>query len=164
MRRRAFAATPLLALFAAGCGFQLRGAYQFAFGSIAINALPGSGVARDLRKALADAGLKVLPEGATAQAQVILDIPLERREKVVVGLNTTGQVTEFELRMRLNIRLRTPQGAELVETTEILQTRDISYSETFALAKEQEENLLYRDMQSDLVQQVMRRLATVKLA
>jgi LPS-assembly lipoprotein len=30
------------------------------------------------------------------------------------------------------------------------------------LAKEAEESLLYRDMQSDLVQQLMRRLAAIK--
>ncbi|MBE7940440.1 MULTISPECIES: LPS assembly lipoprotein LptE [Ramlibacter] len=164
MRRRALATLPL-ALAVAGCGFQLRGAYTFPFGSILVAGLPGSAVSRDLRKALADAGVKVLPEGsAPAQAQVVLDIPVERREKVVVGLSAAGQVTEFELRLRLSIRLRTPQGKELLPSTELLQSRDISYSETYALAKEQEENLLYRDMQNDLVQQILRRLSTVKIA
>jgi LPS-assembly lipoprotein len=45
----------------------------------------------------------------------------------------------------------------------ILLSRDMSYSETAALAKEQEENLLYRAMQSDIVAQVMRRLASVSV-
>ena len=44
----------------------------------------------------------------------------------------------------------------------LLQQRDISYSETIALAKEAEEALLYRNMQTDLVQQLLRRLAAVR--
>jgi LPS-assembly lipoprotein len=79
-----------------------------------------------------------------------------------VGLNATGQVREFQLRSRVRFRLRTPQGRELIPETELLQQRDISFSEAAALAKEAEEALLYRDMQSDLVQQLMRRLAALK--
>jgi len=62
----------------------------------------------------------------------------------------------------VRFRLDTPQGQELIEDTEIIQQRDISYSETAALAKETEEALLYRDMQSDIAQQIQRRLAAVK--
>jgi LPS-assembly lipoprotein len=39
----------------------------------------------------------------------------------------------------------------------------MSYNETAALAKQQEELLLYRAMEDDIVSQVMRRLASVKL-
>lgn len=41
-------------------------------------------------------------------------------------------------------------------------TRDLSFNETNALAKEGEADLLFRDMQSDIAQQLMRRLAAVK--
>jgi LPS-assembly lipoprotein len=80
----------------------------------------------------------------------------------VVGLNTAGQVREFQLRVRIKFRLRTPAGKELIPETEILQQRDISFNESAVLAKESEEALLYRDMQADIVQQVMRRIAAVK--
>ena len=66
------------------------------------------------------------------------------------------------MRARLNFRLRTVAGKDLIPATEILLSRDMSYSETIALAKEQEEALLYRAMQSDIVAQVMRRLASVQ--
>jgi len=81
---------------------------------------------------------------------------------VVVGLNASGQVREFQLRSVVRFRLRTPQGRELIPETELVQQRDISFNESAVLAKEAEETLLYRDMQSDLVQQLMRRLAAVK--
>jgi LPS-assembly lipoprotein len=45
----------------------------------------------------------------------------------------------------------------------LLLSRDMSYSESAALAKEQEEAEFYREMQTDVVLQVMRRLASIRL-
>ena len=103
------------------------------------------------------------PNEALTQAQLVLDIVQEQREKNVVGVNSSGQVREYQLRLRLKFSLRTPQGRELTPESEILLQRDISFNETTVLAKEAEEALLYRDMQTDVVQQVLRRLATVRL-
>ena len=153
-----------LAVLASGCGFQLRQAPDFVFDSIAINAPASSPLASELRRSLAaDGRVRVLPLGAdAAQARVVLDVPTELREKVVVGLNASGQVREFQLRSRIHFRLRTGQGKELIPDTELLQQRDISFNEAAVLAKEAEEALLYRDMQTDLVQQLMRRLAAIR--
>jgi LPS-assembly lipoprotein len=41
--------------------------------------------------------------------------------------------------------------------------RDITFNESDLLAKESEEGLLYRDMQSDLVRQMVSRLAGMKV-
>ena len=97
-----------------------------------------------------------------AQAQVVFEALTDARERSVVASTATGQVRELQLRARLNFRLRTPAGKELIPATEILLSRDMSYSEMAALAKEQEEALLFRAMQSDIVAQVMRRLAAVQ--
>ena len=80
---------------------------------------------------------------------------------LVVAQTAANQIREFELRLRFRFRLRTLAGKELIPDTEILQQRDISFNESAVLAKEAEEALLYRDMQSDVVQQIMRRLAAV---
>ena len=95
-------------------------------------------------------------------ADVVLDILSEAREKVVVGVNSSGQVREFQLRLKFRFRLRTPEGKDLIPDTEIVQQRDISFNESAALSKEVEEAQLYRAMQSDVVQQLLRRLAAVK--
>jgi LPS-assembly lipoprotein len=162
-RRRTLLSLAGAALLA-GCGFQLRRAPEFAFDSITINAPASSPFAEELRRALArDGKVRVLPAGTgPAQARVVLDLPVELREKVVVGLNASGQVREFELRSRIHFRVRSAQGRELIPETELLQQRDISFNEAAVLAKEGEEALLYRDMQSDLVQQLMRRLAALR--
>ena len=93
---------------------------------------------------------------------MILDVLHDLREKTVVGVNATGQVREFQLKIRVKFRLRTPQGNDLIAPTEIVQQRDISFNESAVLAKEAEEVLLYRDMQNDIVQQLLRRVAAVK--
>jgi LPS-assembly lipoprotein len=148
----------------AGCGFQLRQAPQFAFSSIYVAAAPNSALGKELRRSIASSdSVRVVDDpAAQAAAQVVLDLLADQREKVVVGLSASGQVREFQLRTRVRFRLRTPAGKELIPETELLQQRDISFNESAVLAKEAEENLLYRDMQTDIVQQLMRRLAALK--
>jgi len=148
----------------AGCGFRLRGTPNFSFSTIQVNGAENSALVNELRQSIASgSNIRVLPAGTPAeQVQVVLDVLTDQREKVVVGLSASGQVREFQLRTRLRFRLRTPQGKELIPDTELLQQRDISYNESAALSKEAEEGLLYRDMQTDIVQQLLRRLAAVK--
>lgn len=154
----ALVATGLLA----GCGFKLRGSQNFAFTSIAIQPSQGGAVVQELRRSFGGTVQVLGDDVPLAQAQVVLKILGEQREKIVVGVNASGQVREFQLRLRVRFRLDTPQGKELIAENEILQQRDISYNESAALAKETEEAMLYRDMQSDIAQQIQRRLAALK--
>lgn len=162
-RRRALVA-PAAALLLAGCGFKLRQAPDFAFQSIVIGAGSSSPLGNELRRSLAASGKVevVVDPQKMIGADVVLFLPQEQREKVVVGVNASGQVREFQLRLRVRFRVATPKGKLLIEETELLQTRDISFNESAVLAKEAEEGLLYRDMQADIVQQLMRRLAALK--
>lgn len=158
------AALAIAGLGLSGCGFALRQPPDYAFRRIYL-ALPASGNLRPaLTRALErNAGVKVLAESEDIQsAEVVLEIPSETRERVVAGMSAAGQVREFQLRLRMRFRLRTPQGLELIPMTELQLQREIGYSETAALAKEEEEALLYRDMRQDMLQQVLRRLAAVR--
>ncbi|MFC5520080.1 LPS assembly lipoprotein LptE [Polaromonas jejuensis] len=152
------------ALSLGGCGFALRKAPDFAFSTLYTGLSETSPLGVELRRSLESTRkVKVITDGRQfKEAQVIFDVLLDQREKVVVSLNASGQVREFQLRIRFRFKLRTPAGKELIPDAEILQQRDISFNESAVLAKEAEEALLYRDMQSDIVQQVMRRLAAVK--
>ena len=164
MHRRALLTLAPAALLA-GCGFRLRGVPEFAFETLYLAASP-SPLARELQRTLEGSGgkLRVLREPADmTTAQAILDLLQEQQERVVVGQSASGQVRELQLRLRVKFRLRTLAGAELIPETELLQQRDISYNETIALAKEAEEALLYRNMRTDIVQQLMRRLAVARL-
>lgn len=157
-----------------GCGFALRQAPKFAFESVQVAGFENTLVSRSLQQALVSSGLRVVnsssagvqapvdPAQAAVPPQVVLVVTLDRHERVVSGQTDTGQVRELTLRARFRFRLMTPAGKILIEDTELLLERDISFSETVALAKAAEENLMFRDMDGDIVQQVLRRLAAVK--
>ena len=79
-------------------------------------------------------------------------------------MNTQGRIREYSLVYRLRFRVNGAGGKELIPPTELALKRDISFNESQAIAKEKEEDMLYRDMQSDAVQQILRRLAALGTA
>ena len=160
VRRRAFVAAAVSAL-GAGCGFELRRTPEMPFRRIAfVGFAPRSPLGEDLRRALGE-GVRIME--LPKQAEVVLEALEDERNRVVVSSTAGGQVRELQLRTRLVFRLSTPHGRSLIAPTELLLTRDMSYIEKSALAKEQEEAELFRAMQGDIVAQVMRRLAAVRL-
>ena len=155
------AVAPLLPTLA-GCGFALRQPPVLPFQRIAlVGFAPRSPLALDLRQHLQQA-LQVVD--SPAQAEVVLQVQTDRRERSVVASTAAGQVRELQLRLRFEYRLRTPSGRELSPLTELLLSRDMSYSETVALAKAQEEAEIYSAMQADVAQQVLGQLAQLQLA
>ena len=142
-----------------GCGFDLRQPARVSFGSIALVGFARrSPLAEELKRQLQ----KQIPVLDTPdKAEVVLQALDDVREKSVVASTAAAQVRELQLRLKFNFRARTPGGRELIPRAELLVQRDLSYSETAALAKELEENELFREMQSDIVAQVLRRLAAV---
>jgi len=164
LRRRSLLGTGSLALLLAGCGFELRKPPSFAFQSIYLAVPPMSQLGLELQRALAAYGgvSLVTDQRQVERADLVFDLLQELREKVVLGRTSTGAVREYQLRIRLRFKVRNRQGIERIPDTELVQQRDISYSESFALAKEAEEDLLYRNMQSDLVRQILRRLAALR--
>ncbi|WP_326537946.1 LPS-assembly lipoprotein LptE [Pseudorhodoferax sp.] len=161
-RRRLLASA--LALPLAGCGFQLRQPPEFAFKTIYVAMPATSPMGLELRRNLTGTGrVEVITDPILGQkADVLLEPTTDQRERVVVGRTSSGEVRELQLRLRFRFRLRTPQGTQLIPETEILQQRELSFNESVILAKDAEEAMLYRNMQSDIVQQILRRLAAVK--
>ena len=162
MNRRSLLTALLAGAGLSACGFKLRANQTMAFNTIAVTPERGVGVAADMARYFSASLKPVAPGKSEAAPEVILDIVRELREKTVVGVNASGQVREYQLRLAVTFKLRTPSGQELIAPTEIEQRRDISFNESAVLAKENEEVLLYRDMQTDIVQQLLRRLAAVK--
>ncbi len=86
----------------------------------------------------------------------------ETRGKTILSLNAQGRVREYLLTYSLVFKVRNSAGVELLGPTEIALKRNIAFNEDAVLAKESEEAVLVRDMQTDLVQQILRRLAAIK--
>jgi LPS-assembly lipoprotein len=160
------AAVAVTAALLSGCGFQLRGSsgqYNMPFQSIYLAFPDTSPLGTELKRNLR-AGDSVVIESDPNKAQALFDVLSEQRGKSILSLNSQGRVREYLLTYTLVFRVRNAGGTELLAPTEISLKRNIAFNEAQVLAKEAEEALLYRDMQADLVQQIMRRLAAIKPA
>ena len=125
--------------------------------------MPGAtaGIALDLKRNIEN-GTRARVVDDPKSAQALLQVTEEARSREILSLTSAGRVREFQLRYRVGFRVHDGKGGEFVPASVIQLTRDLTYSDAEILAKEQEEQLLFRDMQSDMVQQILRRLAAAK--
>jgi LPS-assembly lipoprotein len=165
MKRSAiYALTLTIALALSACGFQLRGSNgqnALPFKTIYLGFPENSPVGTELRRYIRATGDTAVVTDPKA-AQATLELLSESREKSILTLNTQGRPREYTLLYKVRFRVKDGQEKELMAPTEITLKRDITFNESQALAKEKEEEMLYRDMQSDLVQQILRRLAALR--
>lgn len=145
-----------------GCGFHLRGSLAIPFETLHVAVPEHNEFGTNLKRAIRAQGstrLSDTPQGA----QAILTPTGEAREKTILSLNSAGRVREFQLRYRYSFRVHDREGRDLTEPATVILTRDMSFDDAAVLAKEQEEGLLWRDMENDLVQQILRRLANARV-
>ncbi len=166
-RGRLCAAVLAVALTVSACGFHLRGDgghYTLPFPSMYVGLPEASPLAIDLKRNIrANGGTTVVSAAKDADGVIeVLSNPERTRSKSILSLNSNGRVRQYLLSYNIVFRVLDKQGKELLGSTQILLTRPIDFNETQLLAKEQEEALLYKDMQTDLVQQMMRRIAAIK--
>jgi LPS-assembly lipoprotein len=162
MNARTLALLALSAIFAAACGFHLRGVQKLPFDSLYV---PGSSpLSVELKRSLAAAASGTRLVNDPKEAQAVLGFTKDAREKIILSFDTSGRVREYQLRYTVGFRLTDAKGQVYIPTNEIRLTRDISFSDAQVLSKEAEEAQLYRDMQSDMVQQLLRRIAAARTA
>ncbi|HEX5640501.1 MAG TPA: LPS assembly lipoprotein LptE [Burkholderiaceae bacterium] len=156
MDRRALLAGAAAATLS-GCGFTLRGAQalpvETLFLALPVNSPLGAEITRVVRSST---NARVVTDRKEAQA--IFELLGESREREVLSVNAQGRAREYQLRLLTTFRVVDPNGIELIAPTTLTARRDIAFNESELLAKESEEALLYRDMQSDLVRQMVTRL------
>jgi LPS-assembly lipoprotein len=158
LSRRAFLVS--LATVLSGCGFRLRGTADLPFTTVYVPGATG-GIALDLARSIqAGTNAKVVTDPKEADA--ILQFTAEAREKEILSLTGAGRVREFRLRYRVGFRVHDGKGNDYVPQSTLELTRDVTFNDSEVLAKETEEQLLFRDMQGDMVQQIMRRLSAAQ--
>ena len=157
----------MLVLALSACGFHLRGSdgkYNLPFNTIYVGLPVSSPLAIDLKRNIRAMGSTEIAQDA-ASADGIIDVlsdPEKNRGKSILSLNTNGRVREYQLSYSILFKVRDNFGNELMGPTQITLTRPITFNESQLLAKETEEEMLYRNMQADLVQQMLRRLSVLK--
>jgi LPS-assembly lipoprotein len=147
-RRRRLVGALALAGALAGCGFQLRGRAALPFDTLYVSGLDYSPFTGQLKRAIETGS----------------DTKLADTEGAILAVSGGGRVREFQLRYRVNFRVHDGKGRDWLPTSEVLLRRDLTYDDTQILAKEAEALMLFKDMQSDAVQQVLRRIQSIRPA
>lgn len=148
-------------LLLSACGFQLRGSYSLPYESIYLSVADYSLIGAGLKRAIRASGSTRIADTAD-DAQAVFLPTTEAKESIILSLSSSGRVREKLLRYRYGYRIADNKGRNLVPPNVVELTRTVTYADSDVLAKTQEEDLLWRDMETDLVQQLMRRLAATK--
>ncbi|MFZ2973260.1 MAG: LPS assembly lipoprotein LptE [Ferribacterium limneticum] len=153
----------IIAVALAGCGFHLRGVgsgnlpYKAMYIALPDTADVNIWLQRYIK---ASGSTEIVEDAKTADA--IFQQLGDSRLKTILSVNAQGRVREYRLQMTYTFRIVNQKGQVLVPPNEVALTRDISFDDSNILAKDLEENLLWRDMTNDLVNQIMRRLSIIK--
>jgi LPS-assembly lipoprotein len=149
----------LIGLFA--CGFHLRGEAHYPFATLFLNPTPALPLTTELKRSLEGIGSAKLVASA-AGAEAVLEVNSVEDSKQILSLSGGGKVAEYLLTKRVLFRVHDNDGKDWLPTAEVLVRRSYTYSDTEALAKEAQEQRLWREMQTDSVQQIVRRLQVAK--
>ena len=153
----------LLTATLAACGFHLRGSAgsDLPYASMYI-ALPETAEVRVWLERYLRGSTNTTVSDDAKTATVTFQQLSDSRDKSILSIDARGRVREYRLQMRYRFRLVDAQGREIVAPQEISMNRDMTYDDSQVLSKNMEENLLWRDMTNDLVNQIMRRLSRIK--
>jgi len=151
----------LVAATLGACGFQLRGTAKLPFTSLYVQVPDSSALGHEIKRTLRVNNTRIADTPAAAEGTLV--IMSELRERQILSLGGQGRVREYRLLFRMGYQVTDGKAKIITSPTEIMITRDISFNDEDALAKESEEALLYRDMQTDAVQQLLRRLQATRL-
>ncbi|MDR2195322.1 MAG: LPS assembly lipoprotein LptE [Gallionellaceae bacterium] len=155
----------LLALisFLTACGFHLRGEADYAlpFKTLYIQAPDArSAFVNELKRNLIASNVQIVD--AAEQSPLILHIASEDTHKQILSLSAAGRVLEYRIQFQIAFRVYDAKQRDWMAPGEITLQRSYTYDDSQVLAKAKEEAVLYQDMRTDAVQQIMRRLNRVK--
>jgi LPS-assembly lipoprotein len=148
----------LACLFLTACGFQLRGSYSLPYDTLYI-ALPETNALRATLRRNIEASTQTRVVSEAKEAQAVLSVLADAPVKDILSINSAGRVAEYQLRRNFTYQVADGKGRLLQPASTISIHRDITFNDAEVLSKESEETLLWRDIENDLVQQLLRRLA-----
>ena len=158
-----FLSVLILTAVLAGCGFHLRGSgsSQMPYKTMYI-ALPETADVRIWMQRYINAGGSTRIVDSAAEAEAVFQQLQDSRGQTILSVNAQGRARELRLTLTYRFRIVDAKGRELVGPNEVSLSRDITYDDSNVLAKDLEQSLLWRDMNNDLVNQIVRRLTIIK--
>ena len=158
---RPWVAAAWAALLAMSCGFHLRGDVAYPFASIFVNSAQPQPIVTEIKRNLAGSTSTKLVD-APKDAIVTLDVTSVADDKSVLTLSSGGRVSEYALTKRVTFSLRDKEGHDWLPPGEIVIRRSYTFNESEVLARESEETKMLKEMQTDAVQQILRRLQSAR--
>ena len=159
--RRVAALYGVLVLGVAGCGFRLRGPVELPFKTVAVVGYPFEPVVRELKLAIREAEhIQVVAQ--VDQAEAVIDILDAVREDEIISVSAAGRAQDYEYTLAVRYRLCGPKGKVCRPDDVIEVRRDMTYSESQILAKQDEEQFLQRNMSKEVVRLILVRLSSLK--
>lgn len=184
MRTAKLSLVLLLIGLLSACGFKLRGSadlpgHQLPFSTIALTLAPTSEFYAQMKRSI-EASSKGTRVVDLNEAEAVLTVLGDTSQKKILSLSGKGKAREYQLIRTFSFKVsaNNPSAApvpqvkytdapavaphDYIAPSTITLFRDITYNDDLVLSKESEEGLLWRDIQNDLVQQLLRRLASAK--
>jgi LPS-assembly lipoprotein len=158
--RRTRSLVVLMALAAAGCGFQLKGAVELPSDVQAVYVATSdqlSPFSIALERALRASGGREVADSDSAGA--VIRVLQDRTGRRVLSVNARNTPQEYQVYYVIGYTIERG-GKQVVEPQEIELTRSYSFTESDLLAKEREETILRDAIARDLADLVVRRLAS----
>ena len=152
----------VLACMLTACGFQLRGSYSLPFQTLSIALAPNSALYAQIKRGVeASSPPRIVDDPKAAEANLV--VLGDNQEKVILSLNAAGRAREYDLVRTFTFKVIAPDNTDYLPPSRITLRRDMTFNDDLVLSKDAEEALLWRDIQNDLVQQLLRRLSAIKL-
>lgn len=143
------------------CGFQLRGSggssLPESWSSMhLITGNPNGELSRELQSTfIANGVIWVDKEDASYRVK----IGPERFKQRNLSLNAQARAAEFELTLSSNFSVLDAQGAEIIKSTEASVVKQMENDPRNVVGKAEEVRILRSEMRTELVNQIMRRIA-----
>lgn len=142
------------------CGFQLRGSADLP-AAMQVTYIKGvkpfGTLADDFAAALRLRNITVTDR--ELQATAVLHITGDNTEKLVVSVDTSGNVLEYEIRQTIHFSVLTADQRVVVAEQSVSLSRDYIFSSTDVLGKQREEQVVSATLQENLVNLAMLRIA-----
>ena len=150
----------LMSALATGCGFHLR---TWDVGTSVESAYVSADARNPLRapleRALRQAGVTEA-EGADG-AEVVVELLDSRHDRRSITVSNQARAAEYETTLAVRYRVTDGQGRELVPDQWLERQRVFRVDRDNIVGSSEEQALLEREMQNDLVQQILRALNAV---
>lgn len=152
----------VLCTMVAACGFQLRGAADLPE-SIQTMHIQGismrEGLGLELKRTLRRNGINVIDDYSEGAA--VLSFLRNRYERRVLSVGGNAKVSEYELILEVTFQLTDKQQNKLIDNESLEARRDYQFDQEQVLGRDGEERLLREEMDKQVSQAILRRLAAL---